>query len=112
MKPAAWLFVPPQCQKGTCRLLILPGGCDASSNNAKPPGGGSDGDFARYGLTNDIVILKPCQGGPIDTKRFPENHENLRGMVDVYGQLSADYATQKGDQMEPIGNMMKRLLGK
>ena len=37
--------------------------------------------------------------------------ENLRGMVDVYGQLSADYATQKGDQMAPIGKMLKRLLG-
>ena len=27
------------------------------------------------------VILKPSQGGPIDAKCFPENHENLRGMV-------------------------------
>eukprot|EP00041_Stephanoeca_diplocostata_P013776 m.243822 g.243822 ORF g.243822 m.243822 type:complete len:75 (+) comp19463_c0_seq3:131-355(+) len=50
-------------------------------------------------------------GGPIDAKRFPLNHENLRGMVDVYGQLSADYATQKGDQMAPIGAMMKHLMG-
>ena len=50
-------------------------------------------------------------GGPIDTTRFPLNHENLRGMVDVYGQLSADYATQKGDQMAPIGAMMKRITG-
>ena len=40
------------------------------------------------------------------------NHvQNLRGMIDVYGQLSADYATQEGDQMAPIGRMLRRLLG-
>ena len=114
MKSSAWLFVPPQCAAVSksdtkCKLLILPGGCDAFTGNA--PGGGSDGAFARYGIVNDIVILKPCQGGPIDEKRFPLNHENLRGMVDVYGQISADYATQTGGQMAPIGAMVKRLLG-
>lgn len=113
MKIGAWLFVPPQCKNMTspnkCKLLIRPGGCDALVDPDPP--GGSDDDFAKYGAVNGIVILKPCQGGPIDSKRFPLNHENLRGMVDVYGQLSADYATQKGDQMEPIGNMVKRLLG-
>eukprot|EP00756_Hemistasia_phaeocysticola_P050735 Hpha_TRINITY_DN25924_c0_g1::TRINITY_DN25924_c0_g1_i1::g.185476::m.185476 len=106
MKPTAWLFVPPQCRSAPCGLLILPGGC-----SGLPPLAGSDGDFARYGLHNGIVVLKPCQGGPIDTTRFPNNHENLRGMVDVYGQLSADYATQTGGQMAPIGRMIKRLMG-
>lgn len=109
IKPSAWLFVPPVCETGTCKLAILPGGCDAFTDD--PPQGGSDGDMARYGIANGIVILKPCQGGSIDQNRFPTNHENLRGMVDVYGQLSADYATQKGFQMEPIGKMLKRLLG-
>ena len=121
MRLSAWLFVPPQCDvtandvddmNGSvkCKLLILPGGCDAAMDPV-PPSGGSDRDFAKYGAANDIVILKPCQGGPISKERFPENHENLRGMVDVYGQLSADYATQNGDQMKPIGNMMKKLIG-
>ena len=91
-----------------CKLLILPGGCDANYSHTP---GWSDGDFAKYGAANGIVVLKPCQGSPIDAKRFPANHENLRGMVDVYGQLSASYATQAGDQMAPIGRMMKRLLG-
>jgi len=107
MWPWAWLMLPPQCKDGPCHLLILPGSCDPF--NAP---GGSDDDFARYGVTNDMVILKTCAGNPfIDKKRFPDNHENVRGMVDVYGQLSEDYATQKGDQMEPIGRMMKRLMG-
>jgi len=108
MRPSAWLFVPPQCDKGTCKLVILPGGCDAFKDDLP---GGPDDDFARYGLSNGIVILKPCQGGPIDTKRFPYNHENRRGMVDVYGQLEADYATQTGSQMRPIGGMLKHLMG-
>ena len=74
-------------------------------------GENTDDDFARYGMANGINVLKPClSGGPIDAKRFPLNHENLRGMIDVYGQLSADYATQKGDQMEPLGKMLKRLM--
>jgi hypothetical protein len=29
----------------------------------------------------------------------------------VYGQLSADYATQNGGQMKPIGAMVKRIMG-
>lgn len=106
MFPWAWLMMPPQCEKGSCHLLILPGSCSPFDTP-----GGSDDDFARYAVTNDIVILKPCAGNPfIDRKRFPDNQENVRGMVDVYGQLSDDYATQKGDQMQPIGRMMKRLM--
>jgi hypothetical protein len=108
MKTGAWLFLPPQCETGLCKLILLPGGCNAFTDD---PPGGSDDAFARYGAANDAVVLKPCQGGPIDQKRFPNNHENLRGMVDVYGQLSADYATQTGDQMEPIGKMLKRIMG-
>lgn len=108
MKISAWLFLPPQCKKQQCKLLILPGGCNAFTDSAP---GGSDGEFAKYGAVNGIVILKPCQGGPIDTKRFPANHENLRGMVDVYGQISANYATQTGSQMGPIGSMIKRIMG-
>lgn len=110
MMPSAWLFVPPPCQqREKCKLLILPGGCDAFHD--PPPKINEIDDWTRYAIVNKIVILKPCQGGPIDPKRFPHNHENLRGMVDVYGQLSANYATQKGYQMEPIGKMVKRLLG-
>ena len=136
MRPTAWLFAPPQCRQATttgggggggggrggrggaaCDLLVLPGGCDALLDENCPgctADGlelGSDGDFARYGAAHGIAILKPCQGGPVDAARFPHSHENLRGMVDVYGQLSADYATQNGHQMAPIGAMIRRLVG-
>jgi len=85
--------------------------CPRSAYTDLPPSGGSDDAFARYGMANGFVVLKPCQGGPIDLKAFPDNHENRRGMVDVYGQLTPLYATQLGGQMAPTGKMIKRLLG-
>lgn len=106
MRQSAWLYVPPQCETGICKLVIAPGGCNAATDS--PP---SNDDFAHYGTANGIVVLKPCQGAPIDLERYPNNHENRRGMKDVYGQMTAEYATQKGSQMEPIGNMLKKLLG-
>ena len=133
MRTGAWLFVPPICENNatrdhisgdnsgsgsnnnnnnntSCKLLILPGGCDALTD-LTPPISGSDNDFAKYGTANNIVILKPCSGGPINQTRFPQNHENLRGLCDVYGQLGANYSTQIGGQMKPIGAIMKKLIG-
>ena len=109
MTDLAWLFLPPRCETGSCKIVILPGGCGDSppSDHADS----SDDAFARYGFVNGIVVLKPCQTGDIDRELYPQNHENFRGMVDVYGQLSPLYATQKGGQMEPTGKMLKRLIG-
>jgi hypothetical protein len=109
MKDSAWLFVPPRCKTGPCKIIVLPGGCDAFIE--PPPSGGNDDAFARYGFTNGFIVLKPCQTGPIDRSMYPNNHENFRGMVDVYGQLSPLYATQQGGQMEPTGKMIRRLIG-
>jgi hypothetical protein len=83
----AFLFVPPQCTKGGCKLIVLPGGCNAYTDH--PPTGGSDDAFARYGMANGFVILKPCQTGKIDLEAYPHNHENYRGMVDVSDTATA-----------------------
>jgi hypothetical protein len=61
MTDSAWLFVPPRCEAGVCKLIILPGGCNAFVDS--PPGGGSDDAFARFGFVNGIIVLKPCQTG-------------------------------------------------
>jgi len=109
MMPLGWLFVPPVCKKATCKLLVLPGAC------TPPFSGTTDGDvqaFARYAVVNNIVILKPCAGPFIDKTKYPQNHENRRGMVDVYGQMSPEYSTQLGGQMQPIGGMVRRLMGR
>ena len=44
MTDSAWLFVPPRCNNGTCKVIILPGGCNAFLG--LPPRGGSDDAFA------------------------------------------------------------------
>jgi hypothetical protein len=40
IKPSAWLFVPPPCGTSSCKLLILPGGCEAFTDGT--PGGQDD----------------------------------------------------------------------
>ena len=49
MTDSAWLFVPPRCKTGgktgaSCKLIVLPGGCNAFLGSV--PSGG-DGDWAR-----------------------------------------------------------------
>ena len=36
----------------------------------------------------------------VDKKRFPQAPEIQRGLLDVYGQLSSDYATQSAPHMK------------
>lgn len=50
-------------------------------------------------------------GGHVDQSRFPNACEVLRGLSDVYGQLSDDYAMQSGYQMRVGGRILKRILG-
>ena len=74
MTDSAWLFVPPRCRTGACKIIVLPGGCNAFAD-APPAGDGNDDAFARYGFTNGIVVLKPCQTGKIDREMYPNNRE-------------------------------------
>jgi hypothetical protein len=113
-------YIPPQCQGGTdfvCKLLVLMSGCpplaimETVESSFEKAVDGEMNDFARYGLVNDIVVLKYCLGFNLDRKRFPHSHENIRGLSDVYGQLSPDYATQIGPQLKPIGKILRRVLG-
>ena len=43
MKDSAWLFVPPQCKEGECKLIILPGGCNAWTDGVRRWGRGRAG---------------------------------------------------------------------
>ena len=92
------LYVPDRCKADAnssvaCKLLFMLGG---------------DNDFARYAESNDIVMVGLGIGGYVDRSRFPNACEVIRGLSDVYGQLSEDYAMQSGYQMRVAGRIVRR----
>ena len=95
------VYIPRACQADRmepCKLVVMLG---------------VDGDFARYAESNRIVVLGlKINGGYVDAGRFPDACEVLRGLSDVYGQLSADYAMQSAYQMRVAGRILRRLLGR
>ena len=66
--------------------------------------------WASWAEPNSIVLLQPCVGGSVDVGRFPAANEVQRGLLDVYGQLSEDYATQSAPQMNTFGRILKAVL--
>jgi len=64
-----FLYVPDVCKPGRngptndgCKMVVITNGCGDF-------GGGDDKDWAKYGETNGIVVLKPCVGGYVDAER-------------------------------------------
>ena len=102
------IYIPDDCQDGetVCKMVMVTGSCGGSN----PGFGESDIDFAKYGEAHNIVVLKACVGGYFDADRFPNAGEVHRGLLDVYGQLSEDYAMQSGYHMRVVGRIMKRLM--
>jgi len=100
-----FLYIPDDCKSGTlCKLMMLPNGCGPIFEDDTSTA------MARWGQTNNIVILKLCVGGYVDKKRFPQAPEIQRGLLDVYGQLSSDYATQSSPHMKVFGRILKALI--
>ena len=88
--------IQPKSEQKACKLLFMLG---------------LDFDFARYAESNNIVIVGMQIGGYVDRSRFPNACEVLRGLSDVYGQLSEDYAMQSAYQMRVGGRIVRRLMG-
>jgi len=103
------IYVPQECQtkEVACKLMMLTNGC-----SSLPAKADIDVDWAKYGETNGIIILKACgSGGPVDAMAYPNSYEIQRGLLDVYGQLTPEYATQQGIPMRVVGRILKRILG-
>ena len=101
------IYIPTKC---------LPPSMSNSSSAGKTPCKlmfmlGLDFDFARYGESNNIVVVGMQIGGYVDRTRFPNACEVLRGLSDVYGQLGEDYAMQSAYQMRVGGRIVRRLMG-
>jgi len=45
-----------------------------AANNCDHFGDGDDPDWAMYGETNGIVVLKPCVGGYVDKERYVDTY--------------------------------------
>ena len=107
--PAGAVYIPTACQAGAtaCKLLLLTNGCGGS---AAPNLSGSDWDFARWGESNDIILLKACVGGHVDADRFPNSYELQRGLLDVYGQTGLDYSKQFAPHMRFVYAVLQRVL--
>ncbi|GMH71109.1 hypothetical protein TrST_g11323 [Triparma strigata] len=102
------IYIPTDCQSGEeeCKMVMVTGGCGGDN----PGFGESDYDFAKYGELHNIIVLKSCVGGYFDKDRFTNAPEVQRGLLDVYGQLSSDYAWQSGHHMRMVGKIMKRIM--
>ena len=92
--------------RGACRLVVLADSCGTGLFPVFAPA------WAFWAEPNNVVLLQPCVGGSVDTDRFPAANEVQRGLLDVYGQLGIDYATQSGPHMKTFGNILKAVLPK
>jgi len=102
------IYVPTECQtkKIPCKVMMLTGGCGMPAKKEFAE------EWASYGEANRIIMLKACgSGGPVDVMAHPNSGEIQRGLLDVYGQLTPEYATQQGVPMRVVGRVLKRVLG-
>jgi len=108
IQPYGVIYVPTACQdkKVPCKLMMLTSGC------GMPAKADIDENFAAYGENNKIIILKACAtGGHVDSELHGNSQEIQRGLLDVYGQLTPEYATQQGVPMRLTGRVLRRVLG-
>eukprot|EP00470_Lotharella_oceanica_P001650 CAMPEP_0170168760 /NCGR_PEP_ID=MMETSP0040_2-20121228/1708_1 /TAXON_ID=641309 /ORGANISM="Lotharella oceanica, Strain CCMP622" /LENGTH=289 /DNA_ID=CAMNT_0010407103 /DNA_START=193 /DNA_END=1062 /DNA_ORIENTATION=- len=111
IRDKGFIYIPDVCKPGQngpddngCKMVVAANNCDHF-------GDGDDPDWAMYGETNGIVVLKPCVGGYVDKERFPRAVEVQRGLLDVYGQLGDDYVMQKAPHMKLVGELIKAVTG-
>ena len=102
---SGYIYIPTGCRAGrACKLMVLPSGFTDPMQPMQQ-------DWLRYAEQNGIVVLQPCVGGPVNASRFPGSTEVQRGLLDVYGQLSDDYAMQSGFHMKVFGRIMRHVMG-
>ena len=106
LRERGWVYIPEMCHSARCRLVMLPSGgeCDGAMLD--------EWDWLKYGEANGVVVLQPCVGGPVDAARFPAATEVQRGLLDVYGQLSEDYAMQSAPHMRVFGRILRHVAGR
>ena len=118
LQSVGYAYVPTRCRRlpverasSPCRLLLLPSGCHANQMGQWAPGN-SDAVFVRYAETNGFAVIKACVGGKVNLTKYPGANEVARGLLDVYGQLTEDYAMQSAPHMRVIARILRRAAGR
>jgi poly(3-hydroxybutyrate) depolymerase len=106
MGRTGYLYTPPSCTTGTCRLVVALHGCKQTAEQI----GRTFVDRSylnEYADTNGLVVLYP-------QARPDEAFGNPNGCWDWWGYLGpadGDYATKNGPQMRTVMNMVAALGG-
>lgn len=101
----AYAYVPDSCAAGqTCQLHVNFHGCNQFADAIGQQYVANNG-LNNWADTNQLVILYP------QTKKSMFMPLNPQGCWDWWGYTGADYATQKGQQVQAVVNMSKALQG-
>jgi poly(3-hydroxybutyrate) depolymerase len=101
MATTGFLYVPPACEHGGCRVHVVFHGCRQSAELVGDAVTSRAG-FNRWADANRLLVL------------YPQAHEtglNPRSCWDWWGYDDAAYATRSGRQMAAVKAMVDRLQG-
>eukprot|EP01086_Lenisia_limosa_P000011 TRINITY_DN10024_c0_g1_i1.p1 TRINITY_DN10024_c0_g1~~TRINITY_DN10024_c0_g1_i1.p1 ORF type:complete len:342 (-),score=56.12 TRINITY_DN10024_c0_g1_i1:67-1092(-) len=96
------IFVPPQCEKRTCKMHIELHGCHQSIESIGEQYVLENG-LNEHAMANGIIILYP---------QAQSNVLNPNGCWDWWGYTGEAYATRLGYQMRTVADMASRVAGK
>ena len=101
----AYAYIPQSCYSGQeCKLHINFHGCNQFSGAVGEQYVANNG-LNNWADNNKLLILYP------QTKKSMFMPLNPQGCWDWWGYTGADYATQKGEQLQAVVNMSKALQG-
>merc|ERR1711916_424628 len=101
-----YVYIPDNCKASneigsSCKLIMMTDTCGDSFGEV---------EFAKYAESNDIVLLQGCIGpGKVDMTRYPQARDIQLGRLDVFGQLSGDYAMQSAPHMKFAGKLLRHI---
>lgn len=99
----AYAYIPPSCAAGaSCSLHVSFHGCNQNTQSIGHQYIQNTG-LNNWAETNHMVVLYP------QTKNSTFMPFNPQGCWDWWGYADADYATQQGQQIQAVSNMIRSL---
>lgn len=112
MATTGFIYVPPRCATGPCRLHVAMHGC-GQSYTSKGQGLGYVlyGGYAPWADANDLVILYPQGGGFAERGWTCAAAQIMSGCQDGYGQTSDNYARRDGLYLSTLAKFVAAVAG-